>query len=328
MATQSTILEKATSWDSICFPVMEEKLQDLLPGSYKLLPSDRQRAIVGYMPNGIQHVFALQSDEYTLIPNDFLRSVVDSVAKDYKIDARFTSRGDFGINIILPDSLKVGNERIYKNLIINNSYTGKSPFNIQGSSIESTNEDKVKISYYRQICSNGLMGWADEFMSYEEYFNWLANGQPKKYLDALKEKVEHVNIERIKKEEKILAETFHHKGLDLEFFKEHLTKILKNFTAQNSSVTGTIYNKLVQVALPTDADVQQVILESGLPKKLASMAVERLRVEEQELQTEANLWLLYNAANYSLFNGKSALTINERFKADQKAFNNIAQMAL
>jgi hypothetical protein len=200
MSTQSTNLEKATSWDSICFPVQEEKLQELLPGSYKLLPSDRQRAIVGYMPDGTKHIFALQSDEYTLISNEFLHSVVDSVASDYNLDTRFTSRGDFCINIILPDIIKVGKERIYKNLIINNSYTGKSPFNIQGSSIESTNEEKVKVSYYRQICANGLMGWADEFMTYEEYFNWLANGQPKKYLDTLKEKVEHVNIERIRKE--------------------------------------------------------------------------------------------------------------------------------
>ncbi|WP_026461331.1 hypothetical protein [Adhaeribacter aquaticus] len=328
MSTQSTNLEKANNWDAICFPVKEEKLQTLLPGNYNLLPSDRQRAIVGSMPDGTQHIFALQSDEYTLISNDLLRSVVDSVAVDYKIDARYSSRGDFSINIILPDSLKVGEERIYKNLIINNSYTGKSPFNIQGSSIESTNEEKVKVSYYRQICSNGLMGWADEFMTYEEYFNWLANGQPKKYLDALKEKVEHVNIERIKKEEKILAETFHHKGLNLEFFQEHLTNILRNFVSQKDSVTGSVYNKLVQVAMPTDAAIQQVIGESGLPKKLATLAVERLREEEKLLETEANLWLVYNAANYALFNGKSALTINERFKADQKAFNNIAALAL
>ncbi|MBA9079131.1 hypothetical protein ACFSC6_07970 [Rufibacter sediminis] len=328
MSTQSTNLDKATSWDNICFPVKEEKLQSLLPDNYNLLPSDRQRAIVGTMPDGTQHIFALQSDEYTLIPNQLLRSVVDSVAKDYTVDARYSTRGDFSINVILPDSLKVGNERIYKNLIINNSYTGKSPFNIQGSSIESTNEEKVKVSYYRQICSNGLMGWADEFMSFEEYFSWLANGQPKKYLDALKEKVEHVNIERIRKEERILAETFHHKGLNLEIFREHLTKILRNFIAQKDSVTGTVYNKLVGVAMPTDADIQKVITEAGLPKKLAALAVERLRFEEKELETEANLWLVYNAANFALFNGKSALTINERFKADQKAFNNIAAMAL
>lgn len=327
MSTQSTNLEKATAWDNICFPVKEARLQSLLPDNYNLLPSDRQRAIVGSMPDGTQHIFALQSNEYTLIPNQLLRSVVDNVAKDYTIDARYSSRGDFGINIILPDSLKVGNERIYKNLIINNSYTGKSPFNIQGSSIESTNEDKVKVSYYRQICSNGLMGWADEFLTYEEYFNWLANGQPKKYLDALKEKVEHVNIERNKKEERILAETFHHKGLNLELFKEHLTNILRNFIAQKDSVTGAVYNKLVKVAKPTDADIQKVITQAGLPKKLASLAVERLRLEEKELKTDANLWLVYNAANFALFNGKSALTISERFKADQKAFNNIAAMA-
>lgn len=328
MSNQSTNLEKGTAWDKICFPVKEEKLQALLPDGYILLPSDRQRAIVGSMHDGTQHIFALQSNEYTLIPNDLLRLVVDSVANNYSIDARYTGWGDFSINIILPDSLKVGNERIYKNLIINNSYTGKSPFNIQGSSIESTNEEKVKISYYRKICSNGLMGWADEFMTYEEYFNWLANGQPKKYLDALKEKVEHVNIERIKKEERILAETFHHKGLNLEFFREHLTNILRNFVAQKDSVTGAVYNKLFEVAMPADADIQKVIIEAGLPKKLASLAVERLRFEEKELETEANLWLVYNAANFALFNGKSALTINERFKADQKAFNNIAAMAL
>jgi len=69
---------------------------------------------------------------------------------------------------------------------------------------------------------------------YEEYFKWLANGQPKKYLDALKEKVERVNIERIRKEEKILAETFYHKGLNLEYFKEHLTRISrKNIFVSN-----------------------------------------------------------------------------------------------
>ncbi|KAA5541982.1 hypothetical protein [Adhaeribacter rhizoryzae] len=328
MSTQSTNLEKASSWNSICFPVKEVKLQDLLPASYKLLPSDRQRAIVGFMPDGTQHIFALQSNEYTLIPNDLLRSVVNTVATNYEIDTRFSSGGDFCINIIMPDSLKVGNERIYKNLIINNSYTGKSPFNIQGSSIESTNEEKVKVSYYRQICSNGLMGWADEFMTHEEYFNWLANGQPRKYLDALKEKVEHVNIERIKREDKILAETFPHKSLNLEFFKEHLTNILRNFVVQKDSITGAVYNKMVQVSMPTDADVQKVIVEAGLPKKLACLAVERLRNEEIMLETEANLWLLYNAANYALFNGKSALTINERFKADQKAFNNIAARAI
>ncbi|WP_181308338.1 hypothetical protein [Rufibacter sp. XAAS-G3-1] len=328
MATQSAHLERSTSWEQLCFPVREEKLQALLPGSYQLLPSDRQRAIVGAMPDGTQHVFALQSDEYTLIPNELLREVVNSVAPEYVLDARFTPLGDFGINIVLPDSLNVGPERIYKNLIITNSYTGKSPFTIQGSSIESTNEEKVKVSYYRQICANGLMGWADEFMGYEAYFEWLANGQPKKYRDALQEKVEHVTIERIRKEEKLLAETFHHKGLNLAFFKEHLAKILENFTAQRHSVTGTVYQRLVEVALPTEADVQKVILQAGLPKKLASLAVERLRFEEKELQADANLWLLYNAANYALFNGKSALTINERFKADQRAFHNIAEMAL
>ncbi|MBC3538956.1 hypothetical protein ACFSC6_10460 [Rufibacter sediminis] len=328
MTTQSAPLERSTSWEQLCFPVREEKLQVLLPESYRLLPSDRQRAIVGAMPDGTQHVFALQSDEYTLIPNALLREVVNSVAPEYLLDARFTPLGDFGINIVLPDSLNVGPERIYKNLIITNSYTGKSPFTIQGSSIESTNEEKVKVSYYRQICANGLMGWADEFMGYEEYFHWLANGQPKKYRDALQENEEHVTIERIRKEERILAETFLHKGLNLTFFKEHLAQILENFTAQRHSVTGTIYQRLVEVPVPTEADVQKVILQAGLPKKLASLAGERLRFEEKELQAEANLWLLYNAANYALFNGKSALSINERFKADQKAFHHIAEMAL
>jgi hypothetical protein len=116
--------------------------------------------------------------------------------------------------------------------------------------------------------------------------------------------------------------------MNMEFFSEQLTNNLRNFVAQKDSVTGAVYNKLVEVAMPADADIQKVIIEAGLPKKLALLAVERLRLEEKELEMEANLWLVYKATNFALFNVKSALTINERFKADQKAFNNIAVMSL
>ena len=76
----------------------------------------------------------------------------------------------------IPDTLE-------KALIITNSYTGKSPFTIQGKVLSTsrsitTNEiaPRMRVSHYRLVCDNGLMGWADEFFNLDEYADWLEGG--------------------------------------------------------------------------------------------------------------------------------------------------------
>ena len=58
------------------------------------------------------------------------------------------------------------------------------------------------------------------------------------------------------------------------------------------------------------------------------MALERLAHEETLLGAEANLWLAYNAANYALFNSKSSLAINDRYRQDELLFHRFAEMAM
>ena len=40
------------------------------------------------------------------------------------------------------------------------------------------------------------------------------------------------------------------------------------------------------------------------------------------------MWLAYNAVNYALFNIKTSLSINDRFKLDESAFHKMAELAV
>jgi hypothetical protein len=338
MSQQSIILDRSAQWDAICFPVATEPLASLLPAGYQLLPTDRQRAVVGEMTPGIKSIFALQSDEYSLVPNEVLRRVAENSFPGHTLDVRYTDRGEFTLNLILPDEVNISAEpgqvdRLYKTMIINNSYSGKTPFTLQGTALrehrESTTEVKMRVSYYRLICANGLMGWADEYLSLDEYLSWLANGKPKKYKDARRVKTEVMEVtERNDRNdvEVLVQKKFTHKGLDMEWFEQHLASVFETFKNTRSSLTVEVYQQMARAATPED--VAKVMVEAGLPKMLARTAMERLRKEERELNTPANLWLAYNAVNYALFNSRSSLTINDRFRLDEAAFHQLATLSL
>ncbi|MBT9394413.1 hypothetical protein KLP40_14675 [Hymenobacter sp. NST-14] len=340
--SQSVILDRSLLWDPICFPVERQPLSQLLPEDVKLLPSDRQTAIVGEMTPGQSSIFALQSKDYTLIPNALIRKVAESVFPDHQLDVRYTSRGDFSISLILPEEINITSQagdttvsdRLQKTMIINNSYHGKTPFTLQGTAlaehVESIVSSAMRVSYYRLVCQNGLMGWADDYMSLDDYLQWLANGKPKKYKDA-KQVREHGLTERRqvnqKRESEILVQKkFTHRALDLQWFEQYLTRTLRQFSGASSALTAQVYQRLAQVLI--SGREEEVLAEAGLPKMLARTALERLEKEERELQQPATLWLAYNALNYALFNSRSALNINDRYRADEAAFHQMATLSL
>jgi hypothetical protein len=219
----------------------------------------------------------------------------------------------------------MGSEQLYKSLIINNSYNGKMPFTIQGTSIRMHKENRVRISYYREICSNGLMGWVDDFMSMQDYLSWLAAGQPKKYKDSLPHQVSIEQKPYLQKEE-LLQKRFSHKGLKSEWLKELLTKELQNFLNQPSSLTTQVYNRLANNQV--SENLGQIIEDTQLPKMLTRQALDRLRKEEKLLGVKPNLWLVYNAINYALFNSRSSLTINDRYKMDESALHHLSMQTI
>ena len=344
MSQQSIKLDRAHTWDTLCFPVEAVALETLLPSGYRIVPTDRKQAIVGELPDGTKNIFAMQSREYSLIKNELLREAAELYLPEHTVDASFTPQGEFSINLILPDEVNISSgsantkvvDRLYKAMIINNSYSGKTPFSLQGTALkehtETVTTSKMRVSYYRQVCANGLMGWADDYMSLDQYLTWLLNGQPKKYKDALRiknaELVDQTERQHTKASEILVEKKFHHKGLDLVVFKKQLAIIFTAFQRQAHSLSPTVgvYKELAKHATPEN--IGSIITESGLPKMLARNAMDRLAEEVELLETPANLWLAYNAVNHALFNSRSSLSINDRFRLDEAAFHQLATLTM
>lgn len=346
MSQKSAILDRASQWDKICFPVESVPVASFLPEGYSLRASDRARAIVGSMEDDTKHIFAFQSNDYSLIPNSLLREVAESCLPNHRLDARYNDRGEFNLNLILPDEINITSgtaskqveDRLFKSIILNNSYSGKTPFSLQGTAMKehrvTESGQRMRVSYYREICTNGLMGWADDFMSMDEYLTWLLNGKPTKHKRVEKVKdaevVEYSNTSVEREVETLVKRKFHHIGLDLELFKKQLCQIFRTFSTQAHGLavapTVSVFQKLA--ATPTPEQLATVLAETGLPKALARAAMERMAYEQQELGSEANLWLAYNAVNYSLFNTQTSLSINDRFRIDETAFHKMAELAM
>lgn len=309
-----------------CTHIYAKPLTELLP-DYTVRATDRNKVIV----DDNKVIYGVQGMSYTLIPNELIKTCVDEVIGEHQVSIFYNPKGEFSINVHLPnDTFRVGDCRdtIQKSVIINNSYNARVPFSVQGKVVNVT-EDRVRekgirVSYYRQICSNGLMGWSDEFMSYEAYANWLLQGQPNNY-----EKVEEIKtyvdegIEEVdRKEELIFLKNFKHKYLDLAKFATNLKSILRDFVARQESLSLRVYQKM-QMATIHEAKAERLIIDAGLPKKLATLALDRLDTERQMLESDVNLWLLYNSANYALFSESSGLALDKRYERDRDIFNNL-----
>lgn len=323
-ASNNNRLLTTTNWETICFPVSSVPVAQVIQEPYQMIPSDRQRMIVGDKPNGDKHIYAVQSAGYSLVPNSTLRDAVTQVmGDDQPVHIRYNHSGEYAINVILPNETIIGtNDVINRQLTFTNSYTGKSQFTIQGTEMKRVRQQKVRVAFYRLICSNGMMGWADEFVSLDEYLNWLVTGkQP--------ENANVKGLEWVTEQEELTKEyqrIFTHRGIDLEGFQVFLAKFLSDFVryAQHCESPTLDVFKLMQDTRITDMEeAAKVIHKTGIPKKLITAAIERMEQEERLLDSEPNAWLLYNGVNHALFNAESGLTMPARYQHDERAFHAI-----
>ncbi|AEI52052.1 hypothetical protein [Runella slithyformis] len=316
------LLSHTSTWDEICFPVETVALKGLLPENYNVIATDRQRAIVGQKTDGSNQVFAIQSKSYSLIPNSLIKSVADEcLGVDYELSVRYSSQGEFSIGIVLPDSLvigKTGNDTIRKQLTFTNSYNGKTPFTIQGHEMRGIKSAVMRVSYYRQICSNGMMGWADEFISLDEYLQWLTNGMPANAkVKGLEERFEQ-------KDEEQFLRIFSHKGINLDKFQQFLVGLVGDFSQiKKESSTSQVYNLMTDLQVADLEEATEIARKVGIPKKLIAAAMERMELEQGMLESSANVWLLYNAVNHSLFNQATSMSVQDRFYADERVFHGL-----
>lgn len=314
-----------TSWDTICFPVKSVPARDVLPEPYRMVPTDRQHFIVGTMPNEERQVFAAQSPRYSLVPNTIIRDAVTEVAGiEQPVHIRYSRNGEYAINVLLPDETTVGpNDIIQRQLTFTNSYTGKSQFTIQGTEMKRVRQQKVRVAYYRQICSNGMMGWADEFISLDQYLDWLVTGQTP-------EKAKVKGLEWVYESAETLRayqHIFTHRGINLNQFKAFLVNFLRDFmqyAQQAPSPTHEVFKLMHDTAVTDRQEAAKLVRKVGISQKLVDAAMERMAIEESVLGTGPNAWLLYNGVNHALFNGNTGLNLPARYALDEKAFHAIA----
>ena len=307
------------SWDDICYPVSPVWLSDILP-DYDIIATDRQQLVVGEPVGGRKTVFGIQSADYAIIPNVLVKEVVDKLFTNYTLQIKHTSTGEFSISVIFPQQISIGGESVQRSIILTNSYNGKTPFTIQGQTLTSMMDHTAAVgsSTYRDLCKNGLMGWADSFLELSVYQNWL------KQTPSGKEKKKTGNKTADAKRQKADGDfrKIHHSRLSPELFQEQLHQMLISQVPNQPTLTETVYEHLQQRTLKK---VDENILKTlPIPVQLAKQAHERLRFEQRLLGTTPSYWLIYNAVNHALFNARSSLTLNDRYKLDERVFHQIA----
>ncbi|MDQ6477966.1 hypothetical protein [Dyadobacter sp. LHD-138] len=312
------------SWEDICYPVEPVWLADVLP-DYDIMATDRQQIIVGEPVGGRKTIFGVQSADYAIIPNVLIREVVDDLFSSYTLQIKYTTTGEFSITVIFPEELSVGGELLHRSLILTNSYNGKTPFSIQGQTLTAMLDDTTApgSSFYRALCQNGLMGWADPFAELSVYRHWLkefSKGKEKKQPTKSAGKTQK-NVQSAASVRKI-----HHSRLTPELFRQQLHALLSEHLLVKPTLTANVYERFHQKAV-TRAD-EGLLRALPIPVQLAKQAQERLRLEERLLGSQPSYWLMYNAVNYALFNARSSLTLNDRYRLDERVFHQLAARSL
>jgi len=309
-----------SSWDDICYPVNPVWLADLLP-DYEIMATDKQQLIVGQPFRGTKTIFGIQSADYAIIPNILIREVVDKLFADYKLEIKYTTTGEFSINIIFAEHLSIGGEQLQRSMILTNSYNGKTPFSVQGKTLMTMLDGSAApgTSMYREVCQNGLMGWADPFSVLPKYQSWLKErGQGKE------KKRGQNDVTGAKKG--IVSRKIHHSRLTPALFQDQLYKLLVGQDYKSDTLTSTIYEHFQQKSIGR-AD-EKILKTLPIPVQLAKQAYERLKMEQRLLNVDSSYWLLYNAVNHALFNARSSLTLNDRYKLDERVFHQLAASSL
>ncbi|WP_439581942.1 hypothetical protein [Dyadobacter bucti] len=302
----------SNSWDDICYPVNPVWLADILP-DYDIIATDRQQLVVGQPAGGRKMIFGIQSTDYDIIPNILIREVVDKLFREYDLQIKYTTTGEFSISIILPQELSIGGERLQRSMILTNSYNGKTPFSIQGQTLTTMLDNNIKpgSSMYRAVCQNGLMGWADSFVALPDYQQWLEErpqGKVRKGTPAVKKEP---GVRKI-----------HHSRLTPELFQQQLYELLAGQNQQQATLTATVYEHFQQRSV--NRSDENLLKTLPIPVQLAKQAYERLRLEQRLLGADPSYWLMYNAVNHALFNARSSLTLNDRYKLDERVFHQLA----
>jgi hypothetical protein len=167
------------------------------------------------------------------------------------------------------------------------------------------------------------LGWADAFADVKTYRNWLAPWAK----GAQKTPAVKTSSPTQPRPQRSTSDIrkLHQSALTIPLFQQQLRQLLVDHLATGTTLTATIYDHFQQTDMA--GNHEHILQKLPVPVQLIKQARERLRLEERLLNSPPSCWLLYNAVNYALFTARSSLTLNDRYRLDERVFHHLAHRA-
>lgn len=325
--------KKQISVSEAKFPVSLVNIGDVT--GFNVVNTERSQIVVGEFDN-TKNVLGVHSGRYSLITNEMLINTIEKVLMKFpatfEISVEQFRMMQFQIQVrFMEVEHKIGNQRDKVNcsFVMKNGYDGKQKFGLHGVAMRE--KSKVKQAYYlstyRQICTNGLHGWVDESVSFEEYIDLLRKGKKVKHKEVVFEQ-EMLSQEELKYSHK-------HSGIDVEQFAQELESSIEALAnlyqkaVDGASNTIQAYNEMAGYEIKTSPiqfleTIQKRTGINVLPKNLLIPSLNVIEREQQKLNIDTpNAWLMYNGVNRALTD--SVKSIVQRNAADEIVFNAIAE---
>jgi hypothetical protein len=313
------------------FPVQIENISDLT--GLKVVNQERQSVVIGDF-NESRNVLGVHSKRYSLITNEMLLDTIhEALLKfpvSYDISISTYQMMQFNIQVAFADySKSIGNvkDSITCAFNIKNAYDGKLRFGLYGvgKQKKSKTSEAYRLSTYRMICTNGLHGWVDEAISFDEYISNLKAGKTvKKFLETKTVEENNFDVNFSQK----------HSGIDLAKLQanliEQITALVELYQKAVSGVANTVkvYADMADYKVSNSIDFLTAITEKVGTSLSKNSYDDIIRVMDREMEIlgeggDTNAWLLYNGINR--FSADSKKSITQHLQADEKVFNAILE---
>lgn len=302
---------------------------------FNVVNTERSQIVVGEFDD-TKNILGIHSGRYSLISNEMLINTIEKVLMKFpatfEISVEQFRMMQFQIQVkFMEVQHSIGNQRdnINCSFVMKNGYDGKQKFGLHGVAMRE--KSKVKQAYYlstyRQICTNGLHGWVDESVSFEQYIDLLRQGKKVKHQEV------SFDQETLSQEE--LKYSHKHSGIDVVKFAQELENSIEALAnlyqkaVEGASNTIKAYNEMAGFT-PKSSTIQfleTIQKKAGLnvlPKNLLEPSLNIIAREQEKLNVDSpNAWLIYNGVNRAL--SDSVKSIVQRNAADELVFNAIAE---
>lgn len=259
--------------ESIYQPVKMIPTSDILP-KYQT-NSGNSHCVIIDLPEGPK-IVNFCSEDYALISNkELFEPLIQSLQEDYTIEAHAINykNSRFFVDFVIKDKAFAITKKDMVNfkMRFQNSYDGRLKFRLQGG-------------LWRQICSNGMMGWSNDKAAIFMHTSSIGDGQ-------------------------YLVQT---------------SNYIKKYMSDKDAVLTPYKELAEIPVTKLEASVEDVLDSTDFPKRWKEPVMLKFTEETEKLKVPPTQYALYNAFNFQLNHNRDlALEEHAREKLDREVFEAI-----